>query len=208
MKDIFFGLFATILVSSFSFGQNTTIQQNLTDYTNASLKNDIEIVTKLYANKDLKLEKSFQDKLTNCKTETELNNLLINNNIKNSNELILLIKKGEDLTNDFRKQNPNFYNTDEDKRLKMFNESFETSFNNSDFKDVIANNSTTRGCYGQWQVAVSRCNRNFAITGAGAVIAAGLTGGIGGLIGGAIACTNLWFCKSDALDDYNSCITE
>ena len=91
-------------------------------------------------------------------------------------------------------------------RNKLLIESLDISFKNIDYNVVMSTSSSRSGCYGQWQKAVGRCNRNFAIAGTGAVLAAGFTGGIGGLIGGGVACAVLWSCKSDALDDYNDCV--
>ena len=89
---------------------------------------------------------------------------------------------------------------------KLLDEALEVSFANTNYNNVINTTEARRSCYEQWQVAAGRCNRNFAIAGTGAVVAAGLTGGLGGLITGGIAMANFWNCRQDALDDYNDCI--
>jgi hypothetical protein len=202
MKKLFFGLVATVLFTNLSFGQD----ENLLDYTNAFLKNDVEIINLLFKNKDLNLDDSFVKDLQDCKSEEEVIILFSKNNILNSSELILQIKIGIELTNGFKNNNPDFYKNDEKTRTELLNESFDISFDNTNVIIVTDPPLSTMSCYGEWQVDARRCNRNFFIAGAGAVAAAGLTGGIGGLIGGSIAMANFWFCRSDALDDYNTCI--
>ena len=204
MKKLIFGLIATALFTNLSFGQD----KNLLNYTNAFLKNDVEIINLLSKNKGLKLDDSFMKNIQNCKSEEEVAVLFSRSNIQNSSDLISQIKKGIELTNNFKKNNPDFYKNDEKTRSELLTKSLDVSFNNTDYNVVLSSPSAKRSCYGQWQVAVGRCNRNFAIAGTAAVIAAGFTGGIGGLIGGGVACAVLWNCKSDALDDYNDCISE
>ena len=59
MKKLIFGLFATALFTNLSFGQDN----NLLNYTNAFLKNDVEIINLLSKNKGLKLDDSFMKSL-------------------------------------------------------------------------------------------------------------------------------------------------
>ena len=184
MKKILFSLIATVLLTGFSFGQD----KNLLNYTNAFLKNDVEVISLLSKNKDLKLDDTFVKTLQNCKSEEEIIVLFSKNNIQNSSELLSQIKKGIELTNNFKKSNPEFYKNDEKTRTDLLTKSLDVSFNNTDYNVAMSSPSAKRSCYQQWQVAVGRCNRNFAIAGTAAVIAAGLTGGIGGLIGGGVAC--------------------
>ena len=202
MNKVIFVLIATILLSNFSFGQNN----NLLNYTDAFLKNDVEIINLLLKNKDLKFDDVYISNLQNCKTENELISLLSKNNVQNSSELIAQIYKGIELTNNFKKDNQDFYKNDEVTRKKLLDEALEVSFANTNYNNVMNTTESRRSCYEQWQVAAGRCNRNFAIAGTGAVIAAGLTGGFGGLIAGGIAMANFWNCRQDALDDYNDCI--
>ena len=203
MKKLIFGLFATALFTNLSFGQDN----NLLNYTNAFLKNDVEIINLLSKNIGLKLDDSFIKNLQNCKSEEEVAVLFSKSNIQNSSELISQIKNGIELTNNFKNNNSDFYKNDENSRNELLTKSLDISFNNTNYNVVLNSPSAKRSCYGEWSVAVNRCNRNFAIAGTGAVIAAGFTGGIGGLISGGVACAVLWYCKSDALDDYNDCIS-
>jgi len=202
MKNIFFGLILTFLLPFSNFAQD----KKLLEYTDLFLKNQVEVINLLSKNKDLKLDANFVKNLQDCKSEEEINNLFLKNNIRNSLDLIQQINNGVELTNNFKKGNQDFYKNDQETINNLFNEAIEISLSNTDFNVEMTSPSAKLDCYSAWRKAVGRCNRNFAIQGAGAVLAAGLTSGIGGLIGGEIACVNLWNCKSDALEDYNDCI--
>lgn len=131
----------------------------------------------------------------------QLRTAFVNSGVTKIDDLLNLLTIRNETATEFINNNKDFNSLKQITKDRIINDAFNSIY-------VSDNNeaSRSRSCYQQWLVQAGRCNRNFAIAGTGAVIAAGLTGGVGGLIGGGIACSVLWFCKSDALDDYNDCM--
>ena len=89
---------------------------------------------------------------------------------------------------------------------KLLDEALEVSFANTNYNNVMNTTESRRSCYEQWQVAAGRCNRNFAIAGTGAVIAARANRWIWRINCWRNCYGKFWNCRQDALDDYNDCI--
>lgn len=183
--------------------QNNT-EENLLAYSKQSIANQLKIKNELSKNNSVDFN-NFTAKLNLCKNESELKLLFENIGINNSQSIILLLKKETDLQNTFRKENSQFYKLNENEKNKLFNTSIDLAFNEIISNTSIFNKQKLVSCESTLNTATSRCDRNFAICGAGAVLAAGFTGGLGGLIGGGVCMADFYFCNDDAKADFQSC---
>jgi hypothetical protein len=182
-----------------------TIYTNLQSYSKEYINIAIDIDRGFAKNSRISFDEKLKNSLNSAKNETDIKIALENAGVNNSNEIIFLLKKKISIQNNFRKQNPNFYKLDLQKRNELFNEVFDSTLNNFiEAKNTISSLRIT-SCAGTYNTSVSRCNKTYYKCGGLAIIAAA-DGIVPGLLVGVFCAWDLSDCKSYALDDYNSCM--
>ena len=165
----------------------------------ANLNNEIEKGLKL--NKNLKFDNNIMVQLQNCKTETEILNLFLISSISNEKYILSLLKQKVHFQNLFKKNNHIFYEKTITERQNLL----VTVINEFIDKQTLNNNSNRLlSCASEYNTDMGRCNRDALIGSTAAIITAGagLLPGLGAAVLVMIANHN---CKSDAMEDYNSC---
>lgn len=165
----------------------------------ANLNNEIEKGLKL--NKNLKFDNNIMVQLQNCKTETEILNLFLISSISNEKYILSLLKQKVHFQNLFKKNNHIFYEKTITERQNLL----VTVINEFIDKQTLNNNSNRLlSCASEYNTDIGRCNRDALIGSTAAIITAGagLLPGLGAAVLVMIANHN---CKSDAMEDYNSC---
>jgi hypothetical protein len=127
---------------------------------------------------------------------------LKNAGVLNSETILTLIKKRIEIQNNFRVENPNFYLLEISKRSNLITKQYDLVLEEYIAKQNIS--AKTSSCAGTYNTGVSRCNRTFGKCAAVAVIAAA-EGFFPGVVVGVFCAWDLSDCKSDALEDYESC---
>lgn len=178
------------------------ISQNLKQFSEDFLKQTIEIDNEFAKNRKINLDASFKNTLLLAKTEEDVKMSLKNAGILNSETILKLVKNRINLENNFRTQNPDFYLLDVNKRTDLVNKQYDLVLENYIAK--LSYNAKTTSCGGDYNRDIGRCNRTYGKCGIVAVIAAA-EGLVPGLVVGVFCAWDLSDCRSDALEDYQSC---
>jgi len=179
------------------------ITQNLKQLSEDFLDKTIEIDNKFAKNQRINSDASYKNSLLLSKTENDIKIVLKKAGILNSETILKLVKERINLQNNFRIKNPDFYLLDENKRADLLNNQYDLVLEN-----YIANqnsNAKTTSCGGQYNTDIGRCNRTYGKCALVAVIAAA-DGLFPGLVVGVFCAWDLSDCKSDAREDYESCM--
>jgi hypothetical protein len=179
------------------------IIQNLKQLSEDFLDKTIEIDNEFAKNKTISSDASYKNSLLLSKTENDIKNVLKKAGILNSETILKLVKERINLQNNFRINNPDFYLLDENKRADLLNNQYDLVLSN-----YIANqnsNAKNKSCAGQYNTDIGRCNRTYGKCALIAVIAAA-DGLVPGLVVGVFCAWDLSDCKSDAREDYESCM--
>ena len=155
----------------------------------------------LLVEENLNLDNEFVNKLEKIEHKSNLISLLADYNFSKPEIYINKFEKINLLHTNLKEKNPEFFKLNDSIKENIFFEIMEVSFN-----DYYRPITISRTCKEQYDIDVSRAKRNFAICGTGAVVAAGFTGGIGGLITGSICMATYYYALDDSLVDYNDCI--
>ena len=180
-----------------------TITQNLKQLSEDFLDKTIEIDNEFAKNQTINSDASYKNALLLSKTENDIKIVLKKSCILNSETILKLVKERINLQNNFRIKNPDFYLLDENKRADLLNNQYDLVLEN-----YIANqnsNAKTTSCAGQYNTDIGRCNRTYGKCALVAVIAAA-DGLVPGLVVGVFCAWDLSDCKSDAREDYESCM--
>lgn len=178
------------------------LNQNLKKYSEDFWKTTILIDNEFAKNKKINKDSSFKNTLLLAKNENEVSQILKNAGVLNSETILTLIKKRIEIQNNFRVENPNFYLLEISKRSNLITKQYDLVLEEYIAKQNIS--AKTSSCAGTYNTGVSRCNRTFGKCAAVAVIAAA-EGFFPGVVVGVFCAWDLSDCKSDALEDYESC---
>lgn len=205
-------------------GQNAAkkesiIIKNVETLSSIIIETNVDIQEKLAKNSKIVFDDKFTLALNNSKNENDIKKAFESAGIKNSDEIISILKRQVDAKSQFVKNNPNFYKLNVDKREMLFNKSFDATVSNlsSPFRMQTLSNNTfgtsdkyaadpADECIKVYNRQIGRCNRNYWICGGFAVVGAGLTGGLGGLLAAAYCMTDQHYCTGDAKEDLYYCI--
>jgi hypothetical protein len=179
------------------------ITQNLKQLSEDFLDKTIEIDNEFAKNQTINIDASYKNSLLLSKTENDIKIVLKKAGILNGETILKLVKQRINLQNNFRIKNPDFYLLDENKRADLLNNQYDLILEN-----YIANQNSkakTTSCSGQYNTDIGRCNRTYGKCALVAVIAAA-DGLFPGLVVGVFCAWDLSDCKSDAREDYESCM--
>ena len=211
MKKLFLSVL-TMLILSTSCSKDETNEQTFN--SSQQTQNKIEDLTiKNFATKhvsiskeilsllnqseaNLKFTQNSYEEVLNLKSENELKEYFNMKGLSDSSKFISLLK---DLKANY------FLINDEIKDLSIED---QKSIISIAIIEEMNNDSTLAGrvdCREQWQIDISRCERNQVIGLGFSWLGGVLTGGVGGLLGAAASSTAYHFCVEDANDDYRRC---
>ena len=150
-----------------------------------------------------------KNKVLNINNDLQFNQVMTSIGFINSNEILILLKKRHDLVSIFRSQTPDFYLLDLNTRNELFTREYnlvlEEYFQSNNSLSKNLPDYSTESCESIYNTAIGRCNRDYGKCAATAIIAA--AGGFWPGVGVAIFCAwDLSDCRSDAREDYESCI--
>lgn len=181
------------------------LDENLNNYFGSLLSEQKLIIGELSESENV-LDESFIDAIDSVKSEEDLRQLLNENGITNSENIILSFNNIELIKENFINNNKEFYELLESDRNLIFEQYLDENLDSVYGKVDAGSGSGGPSCAGQYNTSIRRAQRNFAICGSGAVLAAGFTGGVGGLIGGGVCMATYYFAIQDAREDYANCI--
>jgi hypothetical protein len=177
------------------------------------------IQQELSKNDHLLFDANFVTTLYNSKNEDEIKKTFENSGMKNSEVILNLLENQLNAKLSFKQDNPNLYKLNLEKRKELFNKSFDDSFikfSNSLISEKFYTNvfqkydvtppTNTTDCIRVYNKQLGRCDRDFGFCGGFAIVAAGFTGGTGGLISAAYCMTTHYICKDDAKQDLYECV--
>lgn len=201
---------ATVVFGLFGNAQDTTkIKTNLEIHIRNSFENYIKLNELLLKSKNIKFENSFIIQIENSNSIDEIKKIYLSKGILEVDNIFYILDLEQKNIQNFLNLNKEFVELDSKTKNLFFNEIFESVYNeNSSVLNKVGPNNDMIGsgsCYSAYQTAYYRCNRNFAVSGTGAVLTAGFNP-IAGLIVGGVACANLYNCRGDAYQDYKNCI--
>jgi len=208
MKNLIFGLIATVFFTSLTFGQEEVT--DIAKFAKNHVKLNNEILTILISEKNLNFDNFPFTELTNSQNVLAFYQALERSGMIKHKELGDLILKQVQGADSFLRDNSNFSSLNEEaKRLLITNEiSKAIDENPISWPDGFTGNiALGRTCYEQYVVDRNRCNRDCNIQGAFAIAAFA-----GGPVAGGIACLLVSIqtnnCLKDARSDYNDCIND
>jgi hypothetical protein len=206
-------------VSSESTLKKVTLSKNIEAFSSYILKSNLIIQQELSKNDHLLFDANFVTTLYNSKNEDEIKKTFENSGMKNSEVILNLLKNQLNAKLSFKQDNPNLYKLNLEKRKELFNKSFDDSFikfSNSLISEKFYTNifqkydvtppTNTTDCIRVYNKQLGRCDRDFGFCGGFAIVAAGFTGGTGGLISAAYCMTTHYICKDDAKQDLYECV--
>lgn len=206
-------------LSSESTLNELTVSKNIEAFSTYILKSNLIIQQELSKNDHLLFNADFVTTLYNSKNEDEIKKTFENSGMKNTEVILNLLKNQLNAKLSFKKDNPNLYRLNLEKRKELFYKSFDDSFiefSNSLISEKFYTNifqkydvtppTNTTDCKRVYNKQIGRCDRDFGWCGGFAVVAAGFTGGTGGLISAAYCMTTHYFCKDDAKQELYECV--
>lgn len=206
-------------LSSESTLNELTVSKNIEAFSSYILKSNLIIQQELSKNDHLLFNADFVTTLYNSNNEDEIKKTFENSGMKNSEVILNLLKNQLNAKLSFKKDNPNLYRLNLEKRKELFNKSFDDSFikfskslisekfyTNIFQKYDVTPPTNTTDCIRVYNKQIGRCDRDFGWCGGFAVVAAGFTGGTGGLISAAYCMTTHYFCKDDAKQELYECV--
>lgn len=206
-------------LSSESTLNELTVSKNIEAFSTYILKSNLIIQQELSKNDHLLFNADFVTTLYNSDNEDEIKKTFENSGMKNSEVILNLLKNQLNAKLSFKKDNPNLYRLNLEKRKELFYKSFDDSFiefSNSLISEKFYTNifqkydvtppTNTTDCIRVYNKQIGRCDRDFGWCGGFAVVAAGFTGGTGGLISAAYCMTTHYFCKDDAKQELYECV--
>lgn len=196
-----------------------TLSNNIEAFSSYILNTNLIIQQELSKNDTLFFDANFVTTLYNSKNEDDIKKTFENSGMKNSEVILNLLKNQLNVKLSFKQDNPNLYKLNLEKRKELFNKSFDDSFikfSNSLISEKFYINvfqkydvtppTNTTDCIRVYNKQLGKCDRDFGFCGGFAVLAAGFTGGTGGLISAAYCMTTHYFCKDDAKQDLYECV--
>jgi hypothetical protein len=206
-------------VSSESTLKKVTLSKNIEAFSSYILKSNLIIQQELSKNDHLLFDANFVTTLYNSKNEDEIKKTFENSGMKNSEVILNLLKNQLNAKLSFKQDNPILYKLNLEKRKELFNKSFDDSFikfSNSLISEKFYTNifqkydvtppTNTTDCIRVYNKQLGRCDRDFGFCGGFAIVAAGFTGGTGGLISAAYCMTTHYICKDDAKQNLYECV--
>ncbi|WP_046744710.1 hypothetical protein [Kordia zhangzhouensis] len=115
--------------------------------------------------------------------------------------LVIINEQIQDNIVNFLNSNPQLLNLTYDEIMEIITVEIDNQLNSNTF-----DNKSYESCLEKYNEATDRCTRNYAISMAGAGVAAFITGGTAFPIAFATATAVAALCQSDATDDYNECL--
>jgi hypothetical protein len=199
--------------------KKVTLSKNIEAFSSYILKSNLIIQQELSKNDHLLFDANFVTTLYNSKNEDEIKKTFENSGMKNSEVILNLLKNQLNAKLSFKQDNPILYKLNLEKRKELFNKSFDDSFikfSNSLISEKFYTNifqkydvtppTNTTDCIRVYNKQLGRCDRDFGFCGGFAIVAAGFTGGTGGLISAAYCMTTHYICKDDAKQDLYECV--
>jgi hypothetical protein len=201
--------------------KESRIIKNIETLSSFIIESNVDIQEKLAKNGKLAFDEKFTIALNSSKNETDIKKAFEMAGIKDSDAIMSMLKEQINVKKQFVKDNPDFYKLNIDKRNTLFNKSFDAAVTNlsNPFRtqtlkvnsfgtaDKYAYQNDSPGdCIRVYNRQIGRCNRDYAWCGGFAVLGAGFTGGLGGLLGAAYCMTSQYYCNDDAKQDLYYCI--
>ena len=115
-------------LSSESTLNELTVSKNIEAFSTYILKSNLIIQQELSKNDHLLFNADFVTTLYNSKNEDEIKKTFENSRMKNSEVILNLLKNQLNAKLSFKKDNPNLYRLNLEKRKELFNKSFDDSF--------------------------------------------------------------------------------
>lgn len=181
--------------------RTSNFEENLDLFAINHIKISDEISNLINQNENVDLSNIPYESLENSRNEFDLKTDLENAGVINADLLIVALKKQVENFNIYLANDKDFINLDTTKRNEVVVNAIERNLSEIQNTSSILNRRT---CKQQWDVDVSRCNRNYYWAGGLAVVATFATGGWG-LLGVVGAVAGYRDCLSDALDDFRAC---
>lgn len=189
-------LAATMSTGEIPEEEKHNIYQYFIEYYN--MTDELEV---LLVKEDLDLDTEFTNRLEEIENEYQLLDLLVEYNFSNPDTYISKLQKISNLQINLKENNKVFFSLSEAIRERIMLDIAEVSFN--DFYNPI---TLARTCKEQYDIDVNRAKKTYAGCGAVAVVTAGISGGLGGLVAGAGCMYNYYNDLNNAAEDYNDCV--
>lgn len=193
-----------------SIDENKIIE-NLKKFSKDFLQISLQIDEALNETSKTDINIAIKSKIFDVKNDLQFNQFMTSLGFINSDAILELLKKQHSLVSNFRTQNPDFYLFDLNKRNELFTREYNLVLdeyfqsNNRLFKNQPT--FSTESCESVYNTAIGRCNRDYGKCAAVAVLAA--AGGLWPGLSVAVFCAwDLSDCRSDAREDYESCIND
>ena len=222
MFSVIFVIVTMSLTSCQNESYENAVNKNTTskDIRNLIVKlseNNIKIDNALAENNNLIFDENVIKFLNAAKNETDIKKSFETAGIKNSDELINLLKEKVNLGKQFMLENPNFYKLDLQKRTILLDKVLDSMFFPNYVESKInklgklsindKNTIASKNCAKQYNININRCNGSSLRCSAAAIISA--SAGIWpGLIGAAFCMWESHDCKIEASEDYRDCLVE
>ena|SRR5690554_422191 len=155
----------------------------------------------LFADENLNLDADFYNRLQEIEDTDQLIDLLVEYNFSDSEIYVNHLQRISDMQIELTNKNEVFYTLSEIVREEIVGDILDISFNDYYMPITIA-----RTCKEQYDIDVSRAKKRFGACSGFAIAAAGLTGGIGGLLGAGACMTDYYFNLEFAKEDYIDCM--
>lgn len=205
MKKITCFLLASIIVAISSCSPEDSInrsedQYSLEEFTSKHISISKDLFT-LLANENPSNVHVLARNFYSVTSETELTMAIKSANILHQQKLLELYNELKSNNDHFISSNSSFYNLSEEDRRKQISAEID--------KNIIKNGNDSQArlsCAGTRGIAENRCLRNYAIANASAAIGGVFSGGIGLVVGWAIASAVFINCLEEATSDYNTCV--
>lgn len=161
-------------LSSESTLNELTVSKNIEAFSTYILKSNLIIQQELSKNDHLLFNADFITTLYNSKNEDEIKKTFENSRMKNSEVILNLLKNQLNAKLSFKKDNPNLYRLNLEKRKELFNKSFDDSFikfskslisekffTNIFQKYDVTPPTNTTDCIRVYNKQIGRCDRDF-----------------------------------------------
>lgn len=181
--------------------RTSSFDENLQAFAVNHIKISDEISSLIKQNEHVDFSNIPYESLENSRSEVDLKIYFENAGVINADLLISALKNQVENFNVYLANDSDFLSLDTDKRNEVVINAIESNLMNIDNSTSIF---SRRSCKEQWDIDVSRCNRNYYWAGGLAVIGTFATGGWG-LLGVVGAVAGYRDCLSDALEDFRDC---
>lgn len=174
---------------------------NLTAYVSRQLtiQNDVQKILKKEADFN-----TLHSKFSTIQSDMELKTVLLESKIKRVDLLIELLKQqNSNLINFSKNDESGFFSKTSDEKVQFINSVLETPILVSTINDQSTKVAPPT-CLQIYKKAIDRCHRDYAIEAGVSIGSIPWTLGAG-VLGWGVASIKLYFCESDAQDDYDDC---